>query len=215
MVEVRSSRFPALGSASQSCSNVPTTDHPSLAFVAEKANRRCVQRKKSTRERRHSNPTCGKDPQQVSVGEEGDIPSTVFDYAVKDAASPNRNLIQRLSIGYRSEPDRPFRYLLPDIECGPTFIDTVVPFLQVLIELRIGVTREPGRLSRAIERAAPDFELQTSKGFLDVLSCAPACFGERHICAARMASGRGPFGFSVPNQEDLLCAVLHAPTIAR
>ena len=115
------------------------------------------------------------------------------------------NLLDRLSFRYRRVPYGPVRTVLADLCGGVSFEDAVIPFAQVLVDLRdIGIAGDtagfPGTLQRAGQYQA---ELTMREIIPDFFGALFPTRSKRDVGSAGMGSGEAPFRFSVTDQPQL------------
>ena len=72
-----------------------------------------------------------------------------------DSLGATTDLLDRLAVENRRRPDRPVRMFQPDVLCRLPFVDPVVPFEEIIGQVRrISVTGQSARLTSAAQRAA-------------------------------------------------------------
>src|ERR1700743_404051 len=134
----------------------------------------------------------------MGMGEQRDL-AAGLDGSIDDLLCPGSDVLDGLPFRYRRVPDGPVRTVLADLRGGVSFEDAVIPFAQVLVDLRdIGITGDTAGLPGALPRTAQyQAELTRREIVPDFFGALLPTRSERDIGSAGMGAGETPFRFSV------------------
>ncbi len=115
------------------------------------------------------------------------------------------DMLDGFALGDGRVPNGPVRLLFANVRGGAAFEDSVVPFTQVLVNLRhIGIAGDtagfPGTLQRAGQHQA---ELTMGEVVPNLRRTLLSSRGQRDVGSAGMGAGEAPLRLSVTNQPQL------------
>src|SRR6201985_1254909 len=115
-----------------------------------------------------------------------------------DLLGPRSDVLHRLALRRRTVPNRPVRLLFANFRRGASFIDSVVPFAQVVVRLRyVAVACNPAGFAGTLHRAGQhQRELAVLQVVPDLLRALLASGRQRDVGPAGMGSGKAPFRLS-------------------
>src|SRR5947207_4159352 len=197
---------PALSCWSRSADlAVPELQHRGLPLVAERAQRRRIEREEPAVARVEPEPARGQHPQQMPVREEQHV-AVSRAHLLDHAVGPRPDLLGRLAVRRAVTEDRPARSLLTDLGRRLPLVVAVVPLHQVVPRLRdVAEPRHAAGLRGPLQRAGEDERERAPPQCLpDALRLAAAFLRQRDVRATRVAERLAPLRLPVPDEHDLL-----------
>ena len=174
-----------------------------VRFVAEDAERSCVERKMLSFEHRRANPSRGQDAPELAMREQRDLPPKSAKASDKSIGALE-DLVGRVTVRTTVAKDVPARSSLANVLGALPFVIAIVPLGQVGLDLRR--RREPDQLASS-PRALPRTAQHTSKldrpqPWSEFSRLVFAFLGQRNIRATGMLAGERPRGSAVSDEIE-------------
>src|ERR1700733_9520796 len=140
----------------------------------------------------------------MGMGEQGDLAAGLYG-SIDNLLCSGSDVLNRLSFWDGRVPNGPVRTLLADLCRGASFEDAVIPFTQVLIDLRdIGIACDAASFPGALQRAGQyQAELTMVQIVPDLFRSLLSTRGERDVGSAGMGAGETPFRLPMTDQPQL------------
>src|SRR5262249_52310508 len=113
------------------------------------------------------------------------------------------DLLDRFAVDDRRKPDGPIGRFPLNLRRRAAFIDAVVPFAQLVVDCGVREARKRAGLAGSLERARPGAQFAVFQESTDSPGAFAPFIGKKNIGASRVATGSRPFGFTMPDEEDL------------
>jgi hypothetical protein len=127
---------------------IPLRDYAGYPFVAQNAYRSGIKKEKPPTYGGKTDPPCREHPQDVSVREKRHV-SVDFRSPRNRPVRPRRDLLDGLTAGNRAIPNQPTRRMFSNVGSGDAFVDAVIPFLEIIVDLgNAAISGQPRRFTR-------------------------------------------------------------------